>query len=835
MDQYPTLVYTPSENALKVIKEKYLRKNPLTGEIIESIPEMFQRIADSVAQGRFDNIDEKNMAKIDKRRYGQEYYDILFQNFFVPNSPTFTGAGTPLGQLAACFVLPIADDLGRRDDSIFSTLRNGALIQQTGGGNGFSFSDLREKDSKIMTSGGKSSGPITFLKIYNESYGGVAQGGTRRGANMAVLRVDHPDIYEFVQCKQVEGDIANFNISINLSDKFMHAVKTDANFDLISRFDGSVKKTVRARHLFDHIIEYAHRNGEPGVLFGDTANKTNPMAHMYTLEATNPCGEQWLGPYENCCLGSINLARMYDPKTKNVDWGRLAQVTKLSTRFLDDVVDANRYVPEIPMLKRAALDSRRIGLGIMGLADLLYQLGIRYGSDEGIAFGAYIMEFIQYISMLESVFIAIDHGWFKEFEGSSFDLENRHVKNPWQIPVPMEEYPTSFAERFKRPHLNWSDLKKSIRDNGIRNSTNTTIAPTGTIATISDVEGYGCEPNFSLAYIRNYINNNGVTEQLTYVSPLFNKALVECGLFSNEQIQDIVNHTIEQGTCQNIDIIPQSIKNVFVVSGDITPEQHVRTQAALQRFVSNSISKTCNLPETATRDDVGKIYMMAWELGCKGLTVYIKNSREKVVLEQKKKTVKPSKSIRKQRPNILPGTTMNLATPMGTLNTTIGFHDDVPFELFAILGKNTSDIQGYLEGFGRLISMILQLEDNTSVHDRIKEIIRQLEGIGGKRTRGLGPNQVSSGPDAIARSMIEILMDRYPDDYQLFTGDSSSSVMKINQLRKSLSESNEDIPPPLVEKTKIVSDIFCPECHNHSIIMKGGCSKCTECTFFECG
>lgn len=832
-----SIIYEITPNAMKIIREKYLRKNPITGDVIETVSEMFERIAKNIAQGRFDNISENELKQLDKDRYVKEYYDILARNYFVPNSPTFTGAGTPLGQLAACFVLPIVDDLGRHQDGIFSTLRNGALIQQTGGGNGFCFSKLREKDAKIMTSGGKSSGPISFLKIYDISYGQIAQGGTRRGANMAVFEIDHPDIYDFVQCKKVEGSITNFNISINISDKFMKAVESDDYFDLISRVDGSVVKTVKARHLFDHIIEHAYLNGEPGVLFGDTANRTNPVPHLYKLEATNPCGEQWLGPYENCCLGSINIGRMYDPKTRNVNWDLLEQVTRLATRFLDDVVDANKYVPNVPKLKEAALDTRRLGLGILGLADLLYQLGIRYGSDEGIAFGAYIMEFIQYISMTESVCLAIKYGPFIKIKGSVFDLRNFDLKDKWTPPLPMERYPTSFDEKFKRPMIQWNTLRNLIEEHGIRNASNTTIAPTGTIATISCAEGYGCEPVFAIAYIRNYTNNNGVIQELKYTSPLFEKALNECEYLSDKQRQDIIKHVEINGTCQDIDYLPEYIKHTFVVTQDITTEQHVRTHAALQRFVSNSISKTCNLPETATPEDVKRIYTMAWELGIKGLTVYVAGSRKQVVLETRKTKEQKMKistgHIRIERPKILNSTTMNLHTPMGTLNTTIGFNNDVPFELFAILGKNTSDIQGYLEAIGRLVSIILQLNNNTSIPDRVKEIIKQLEGIGGKRTSGLGPNQVSSGPDAISRSMIEIIMDKYPDDYNIFIDESSNSMMKVNQLRLSLSGSSDTIHLEHNE-FKQLSNNFCPECNNHSIIMIGGCSKCTECTFKEC-
>lgn len=864
-----SIVFEPTPNAMEVLSKRYLLHHPETGKIIETIPMMFTRIARCVAQARFDI----NPNIQDKDKYMVEYYEMLARNEFVPNSPTFTGAGTQLGQLAACFVLPVADEMGKTEDGIFSTLRHGALIQQTGGGNGFSFSRLREKNSPVLSSGGKSSGPISFMKVFDIGFGAVAQGGTRRGANMAVLEVDHPDIKEFIQCKSVEGSITNFNISVNISDKFMNAVKNDETFDLVSRFNGEVKETIRARDLFDMIAKYAHHNGEPGVLFGDSANRDNPVPHMYKLEATNPCGEQWLGPYENCCLGSINLDRMYDPETNNVDWNKLEKVTCLATRFLDDVLDANKYVPSIPRLKEAALDTRRIGLGILGLSDLLYKLGIGYGSEEGIAFGSYIMEFIHYMSMTQSVLLAIEYGPFRKLHGSMFDLKNPYIKNRWTPPVPLMPYPEHFESKYKRPVLYWNRLENEIKVHGIRNSTNTTIAPTGTISTISGVEGYGCEPTFALSYIRHF-NDHGNDKQLCYVSPSFQKALDGCELLTNEQRSNILTHVLQKGTCQDIPYLPEDIKKVFVVSKDITPEQHVRTQAALQRFVSNSISKTCNLPKHATIDDVKKIFTLAWESGCKGLTIYVEGSRDKVVLETKevhdskkeeqksdinndnlRVSVNDNGNVRKERPRMLNSTTMNLNTPMGTLNTTVAFHHGSPFETFFTIGKNSSDGQGWLEAVGRLTSLILQLEDNVSVETRIKEVIRQLEGIGGSRKSGLGLNQISSGPDAIARSLIEILMTKYPDQYNRFVHEESISAMKIKKL-KSLSESVEQINIDTISNNKIdiispsnddlnynkisstsslsSPDIYCPQCQNNSIIIKGGCKKCTTCTFKEC-
>ena len=386
-----------SENARTVLSKRYLRKGP-DGKPVETPEQMFSRVARAIAQpeGEYGG---------DVAATEQAFYELLTGLRFFPNSPTFTGAGTPLGQLAACFVLPISDDMGRHGDGIFQTLRDAALIQQTGGGNGFSFSRLRPKGAFVTSSAGQATGPVGFLRVYDKAFGEIAQGGSRRGANMAVLRVDHPDILDFVRCKTSEDQITNFNISVGITDEFMRAARDDRDFELIGPQDGKVWKVVRAHDIFDEIVKYAHHNGEPGVLFLDAANRTNPVPHLYELEATNPCGEQWLGPYENCCLGSINLAQHITPDGC-VDWNKLEESTALSTHFLDNVVTANAYVPAVPQLKEAAHRARRIGLGIMGLGDLMYHLGIRYGSEEAQEFAGQVMEFVRYHCMRTSVELA---------------------------------------------------------------------------------------------------------------------------------------------------------------------------------------------------------------------------------------------------------------------------------------------------------------------------------------------------------------------------------------------------------------------------------------------
>ena len=603
-----------SDNSLAVLSRRYLRRG-LDGKPIENVTEMFERVADNVAavEAEWEG---------DVKVVSDAYYELLTKFRFLPNSPTFTGAGTPLGQLAACFVLPIDDDMGRNESGIFQTLRDAALIQQTGGGNGFAFSRLRPKKAIVKSSAGQATGPVGFLRVYDQAFGEIAQGGTRRGANMAVLRVDHPDIRDFITCKTDENQITNFNISVGVTDKFMEAVKNDSTYDLINPQDGEIWETVQAREIFDLIVKHAHHNGEPGVLFLDAANRQNPVPHLYDLEATNPCGEQWLGPYENCCLGSINLGQHFGPDN-TVDWEKLADTVALSTRFLDDVVSANAYVPAVPQLKIAAFRARRIGLGIMGLADLMYHVGVRYGSPAAQEFAGQVMEFVRYHSMMTSIDLAEERGPFLAIEGSIYDPADLK----WQPPQPI----TPYSRDFGRSQVDWQQVVDGIKQHGIRNAAQTTVAPTGTIATVAGCEGYGCEPVFALAYVR-HVNDNGQDLELQYTSPHFERALVAAGLKADDR-KRIVDEVNRVGSCQHIKDMPTELRNTFVVAADISPDEHVRMQGAIQAFVDNSISKTCNFPNTAVEGDVAQAYQLAWELGCKGLTVYVTGSREKVVLE----------------------------------------------------------------------------------------------------------------------------------------------------------------------------------------------------------
>jgi ribonucleoside-diphosphate reductase alpha chain len=814
-----------SDNARTVMAKRYLRRGP-DGQPAESEHEMFWRVASHVASV------EREMNG-DPDRWSNTFYDLLTEVRFFPNSPTFTGAGTPLGQLAACFVLAIEDDMGRDQSGIFQTLRDAALIQQTGGGNGFSFSRLRPAGALVKSSMGQATGPVGFLRVYDQAFGEIAQGGSRRGANMAVLKVSHPDVRDFITCKTSESQITNFNISVGITDEFMQAVLDGEAFDLVNPVDGEVWETVSAREVFDLIARQAHHNGEPGVLFLDAANRTNPVPHLYDLEATNPCGEQWLGPFENCCLGSINLAR-HMTRDGQVDWEKLEKTIEEATRFLDDVVTANAYVPAVPQLKESAHRVRRIGLGIMGLADMMYRLGVRYGSEDGQEFAAQVMEFVRYHTMRASVDLAKERGAFPAIEGSRYDPNDLR----WEPPQPI----TPYSRDWGRPDLNWDKMVKRLKKHGIRNGAQNTVAPTGTISTVAGCEGYGCEPVFALAYIR-HVNDNGQDLELQYMSPLFERAMLDAGL-DDDTISRVVAQISKEGTCQHVDELPEALRRVFVVSSDVTPEEHVRMQAALQAFVDNSISKTINMPATATVDDVKSTYKLAWELGCKGLTVYVTGSRQKVVLETKATQFAKSgeetpataeaaeakplmlfNEEKKPRPRQLSGSTYRVATPLGTTYVTInenGHGRGQPFEVFLHSSKAGSDTAAVTEAVGRLISYILRLTSPVSPRKRLKEIIRQLSGIGGGRPMGFGPARVRSLPDGIAQMLQDYLNESEG------TPADSDETPAVNA-----PPAQQALPLPDQSQQNVVGDL-CPECGQATFINVEGCRKCYSCGYSEC-
>jgi len=616
-------------------------------------------------------------------------------------------------------------------------------------------------------------------------------------------------------------------------------VKDDTDFDLVNPRDGKVWRTVRARDIFDEIVKYAHRNGEPGVLFLDAANRSNPVPHLYELEATNPCGEQWLGPYENCCLGSINLGR-HVTATGGVDWEQLRRTTDEATRFLDNVVTANAYVPAVPQLREAALNARRIGLGIMGLGDLFYRVGVRYGSQEGQALAGAIMEFVRYHAMRTSADLARDRGPFLAIEGSIYDPHNFR----WEAPRPLVEGENDYG----RPALDWKGLTADLKRHGIRNAAQTTVAPTGTIATVAGIEGYGCEPVFALAYVR-HVNDNGKDLQLQYTSPLFEQALLAAGLDEATR-GEIIAEVNRVGSCQHVEALPAALRDTFVVSSDITPAEHVRMQAAIQAFVDNSISKTCNFPAGASAEDVAKAYMLAWDLGCKGLTVYVTGSRETVTLETQatkeakekgekaEKAGEPAKQLtiwretKKPRARVLQGETTRINTPLGATYVTVNHNGDgQPFEVFIQTSKAGSDTAAVSEAIGRLVSYILRLASPVAPRDRLKEIVSQLSGIGGGRPLGFGPMRVLSLPDGVAQVLADFL-DRSAEEtdaaqrngHNGHNGhDSHTNGAPLGQAQAAQA--------PLV--APIVGDL-CPDCGTPALVNEEGCRKCNSCGYSEC-
>ena len=630
-----------ADNAREVMLKRYALRNA-ADEITETPEDIFARAAREVSQAE-DSFSEGRSTK----ESGRIFSKLLSDFRLVPNGRTLANAGAGSRQLANCFVLPLDDDLGKTEDGIFSILRKAVLVLQSGGGVGFSFGRIRPKGDVVGK--GKATGAVSFLKVFDTSFWVIGQGGGRRSACMAVLPVHHPDIFDFIRCKRKEGVIEHFNISVGVTDAFMEAVKNDTAFDLINPRNGEVWETVQARDLFDEIITYAHHNGEPGVLFLDAANRQNPVPHQYTLEATNPCGEQWLGPYENCCMASINLAehvmKLTNGKSKKlfgyaVDWEKLAETVRETTRWLDNVVEVNRYVPAVPDLEEAAHKNRRIGVSIMGMADMMYLIGVRYGSDRAVDLAGQLMEFIRYHSMQSSIELAQERGPFPGIVGSIYDYSVKHEKrsqedvthSTWSIPRPIRSYKHSFG----RTELDWKGLLAELKKHGIRNSCQTTIQPTGAIATVAGLEGYGCEPVFALSYVmkthEGAAESGGDWKELYYESSLFKQVLKHAGLSKKER-EAIFEIVRSKGTCQGIDLLPKKIRDVFVVSADIAVSEHVRMQAALQAFTDNAISKTINFPASATKQDVWDAYLNGWALGLKGMTVYVTGSRETVVLE----------------------------------------------------------------------------------------------------------------------------------------------------------------------------------------------------------
>ncbi len=699
-----------TENAIKVLEKRYLEKDG-KGVITETPEGLFRRVAKAIAapDKTFGATPEELQAVEDT------FFEMMSNLEFMPNSPTLMNAGRPLGQLSACFVLPIDDSM----ESIFTAVKNTALIHKSGGGTGFAFSRLRPANAVVASTSGVASGPISFMKVINAATEAVKQGGTRRGANMGILRVDHPDIMGFITCKDNLSELTNFNISVAITDTFMQAVEQDKDYDLIDprteqpyMKDGAPVR-LKARQVFDAIVDHAHATGEPGVMFIDRMNDGNPVRKVGLYESTNPCGEQPLLPYESCNLGSINLSRMLravvDPNTHSmfkyeVDWELLDKTVADAVHFLDNVIEANRYpLPEIDVNTKS---NRKIGLGVMGWADMLILLGIKYHSRQAYDLAEEIMQRIKKVGHKMSGKLGKKRGHFPLWEKSTF------------------------YDGGTGPEM--------------RNSTVTTIAPTGTISIIAGCSS-GIEPIFAVSYVRNVMDNTKLVE----VNPYFEKVARERDFYSEELMQRIA----ETGSIAELEEIPDDVKEVFVTAHDIPPEEHVTMQAVWQKYTDNAVSKTINLPHDAGIDDVRQAYLQAFNLGCKGVTVYRDGCRAEQVLStgqtghSDKKDAGKSGAVKarvKDRPEELTGITSKIKTGYGNLYITVNTLDGKPFEVFAQIGKSGYSTMADTEAMCRLISLALR----SGVP--VDNIVAQLKGIGGSSPVFGNGGLISSIPDAIA-------------------------------------------------------------------------------------
>jgi ribonucleoside-diphosphate reductase alpha chain len=730
-----------SENAGRVLDRRYLKKDE-DGNVIEKPEQMFRRVARFIARAEEKYGGPERVAEME-----QVFYRMMTELKFLPNSPTLMNAGRELGQLAACFVLPIEDSM----EGIFDSLKNAALIHKSGGGTGFSFSRLRSKNSRVGTTGGIASGPVSFMRIFNTATEQVKQGGTRRGANMAILRVDHPDIQEFIKSKQDNRELNNFNISVGVTDAFMDAVKANRFYDLIEPNTQKKIGELNSVDVYLAMVDQAWKNGDPGVIFLDRINRDNPTPELGEIESTNPCGEQPLLPMESCNLGSINLAGfvMETPDGAAVDYDGLKEMVRNAVRFLDDTIDMSRY--PLPEIDRMVRGNRKIGLGVMGFADMLFALGIPYNSEEALQKAEEIMAFVQRESYEASRHLAGERGVFENFEKSVF---------------------------------------RGRKGSQLRNATTTTIAPTGTLSIIANCSS-GIEPLFALSFVRNVMDNDRMLE----VNPHFERAARESGFYSRELL-DAVART---GSIAHMEEIPEEVRRVFVTAHDVSPEWHVRMQAAFQKYTDNAVSKTVNLPADATAQDVLKVYNLAYELGCKGVTIYRDGSKENQVLsfsEGEKKT-DPFMDAVMERPETLEGFTTKIKTGYGNLYVTVTEYDGQPFEVFATIGKSGRSTTAKTEAIGRLVSLALRAGVKS------EKIVEQLKGIGGEHPVFQEGGLVLSIPDAISR----VLEKRY-----MVKGSGKGNGKRENRL----------------------SGEKCPECGN-IVNFEEGCLTCRFCGFTKCG
>ena len=753
-----------SSNAKKVLERRYLKKNE-DGKVVETPEDMLRRVASNIAQADLFYTPTANIKETEEK-----FFNMMARLEFMPNSPTLMNAGRDLQQLSACFVLPIGDSM----EEIFTAVKDTALIHKSGGGTGFSFSRLRPAGSRVATTSGISSGPISFMKVFDSATEAIKQGGTRRGANMGILRIDHPDIEEFIVCKRDDSTFNNFNISVAITEDFMRRVENDDTYELINPHSKEVVKRLSARMVFETIVESAWKNGDPGIIFIDRINRDNPTPAIGEIESTNPCGEQPLLPYESCNLGSINLTKMvkeidssgFGGRGYEIDWDKLKNITWKSVHFLDNVIDMNRYpIKKIELMTKA---NRKIGLGVMGFADMLIEMGVSYNSNKAIQLSEEVMSFIDRESKMASADLAKTRGTFPNFKGSRWDEDFENNGN---------NYP-------------YKGLK-------IRNATTTTIAPTGTISIIAGCSS-GVEPLFAVSYIRTVMDK----DELVEVHPYFDKIAKERNFYSERLMKEIA----KKGHICDMPEIPEDICKIFVTSHNIAPDWHIKMQAVFQKYTDNAVSKTVNFKFAATQDDVKKAYVLAYKLGCKGVTIYRDGSRDEQVLstgDTKKKEQKVSnngheKIVPRPRPEITRGTTHRVGTGCGNLYVTINVCDEgKPFEIFTRMGKAGGCAASQSEAIGRLVSLSLRSGIEPD------EIVKQLMGISCHMPAWENGNRVLSCSDAISKAI-----GRYLSEV--------GAVKPANQ-----TQSFE------------ISVGACPDCGS-SMEQADGCLVCRACGYSKC-
>ena len=729
-----------TKNAITVLERRYLKRDD-AGNVLETPAQLFKRVSDTIAAADRIFNEQADTVKLSAR-----FYRMMTGLEFLPNSPTLMNAGRKLGQLSACFVLPVGDSM----EEIFDAVKFTALIHKSGGGTGFSFSRIRPANDVVLTTTGISSGPISFMRVFDVTTETIKQGGTRRGANMGILLVDHPDIMDFIMCKADRNQLNNFNISVGLTEVFMAAVEADKEYELINPRTRQVVGTLNAQKVFNRIVTQAWENGEPGIIFLDRLNRDNPTPHIGVIESTNPCGEQPLLPYESCNLGSINLGKMV--KNGAVNWKKLKEIVHLSVHFLDNVVEVNKY--PLPIIAETTFGNRKIGLGVMGWADMLILLGIPYDSDSAIQLAEQVMKFIKAEGHDASRNLAKKRGPFLNFKDSLYD------------------------KRGEPP---------------LRNATITTIAPTGTISIIANASS-GVEPIFAISYIRQVMDDDILVE----VNPIFEAIAKERGFYSHELMQRIA----ERGTIHDMDEVPSDVQALFITAHDISPEMHIGMQAAFQKFTDNAVSKTVNFANGATIDDVAKVYRLAYQLDCKGVTIYRDGSRDKQVLSTGKGKEQPpqinlaqeSKLVKRERPKVLNGWTYQMQTGCGPLYVTVNQDSTGLFELFTTMGKAGGCAASQSEAIGRMVSLAWR----SGIQAR--QVIKQLQGISCHSPSGFGENKVLSCADAVAKAV--------------------QSHMAANGYET------------VREKVALIKGA-CPECGG-IVEHEGGCAVCRICGYSEC-